>query len=245
MRRQRLEALTPLNHPRPLLFGVSVAPHKGCTWPLGGSGYVLNRAALDNFGSKGIQSFLPETRDPREDVFIGSWFCSQGIYVADTRDENGANRFWFTAEMSSKYSGRSLVNEKEMKRLFNIDIPLGMYSASDQQIAFHLRDDKDLLSKRNYTVADQIYHYHSFFSLPNSFFFLLILNLDLKFICFISCFLFFCRSTSNCRPRPFMGTIQPRSWIFGWSSSVYLSFLLLGELLQHCHQLILTFSTLF
>lgn len=125
---------------------------------------MLNRAALDNFGSKGIQSFLPETRDSREDVFIGGWFCSQGIYVVDTRDENGGNRFWYTAEMSSKYSGRSYVLEKELKRLFNIDIPLGMYSASDQQITFHLKDDKDLLSKRNYTVADQIYHYHSFFS---------------------------------------------------------------------------------
>jgi len=153
----------PRKRPRPLVLGTPMM-WKGCTFPSGGPGYTLNLAALDIFVEQGIPSFLPDSHDSREDVFLGSWFCSAGVYVTHSTDENNGQRYWSSAEFSSKYNGNSPVQPKRLKQLFNISIPLGGNSASSQQIGFHLKDDKKMLEMQGHTIAEQIYRYHALLS---------------------------------------------------------------------------------
>ena len=61
------------------------------------AGYVLNRAALELFGKYGVSTWLAEALDPREDVFMGSFYYSIGLYLADTHDMHGGIRFGGTA----------------------------------------------------------------------------------------------------------------------------------------------------
>jgi len=148
--------------PRPLLFG-SPMHWKGCLFPSGGSGYTLNRAALDIFAEDGLPSFSPNTTDPREDLFIGSYFCSKGVFVSDSRDANNGTRYAGSGENSFNFDGkRSPISPQFLCRRYGICYNIGIDSASDQQIGFHLKDDKTRLQDLNRTVSDILYRYFTF-----------------------------------------------------------------------------------
>lgn len=150
----------PQKRPRPLIFGTPMM-WRGCPFPSGGPGYTINRAALAVLVEQGIPTFLPDNKDSREDVFLGSFFCEVGVYISHSNDENDGERYWSSAEFSSKYDGKSVVGPKMLKQRFNITIPLGEESASMQQIGFHLKDDKKMLEEQGHTIAEQMYRYHA------------------------------------------------------------------------------------
>ena len=148
--------------PRPLLFG-SPMQWKGCLFPSGGSGYTLNRAALDMFVVEGLTSFLPNATDSREDVFIGSYFCTKGVFVSDSRDANNGTRYAGSGESSFNFDGkRSVINPKALRSKYGIWYNIGIDFASDQQIGFHLKDDKTSLQILNHTISDSLYRYFTF-----------------------------------------------------------------------------------
>ena len=101
---------------------------------------MLNRAALELFGTRGTSTWLANNTDPREDVFIGSFCCSQGLYLADTRNaDDGGCRFCGTARACYD---RTEIGQKDLKTTFGFKIVTGIDSCSEQQISFHLKDDK-------------------------------------------------------------------------------------------------------
>merc|ERR1712157_693235 len=80
--------------PRPLVFGIPYWHAKVRSAVIsGGPGYMLNRAAVEVFGERILPNFLPENRDSREDIFMGSGFMGQDIYLSVTRDGENGERF--------------------------------------------------------------------------------------------------------------------------------------------------------
>ena len=157
--------------PRPLMLGIPMARNpkrrEGERYPIwfpaGGPGYTLNKAALKLFGDKGLQTFMPDARDPREDLFLGSALYSEAVYVSDTRDPLERPRFGGSASSSVSYDGkRSPISPRVQKRIFGIEYALGTDSLSSQAISFHLKDDLALLKEKNATIADSIYRYHTY-----------------------------------------------------------------------------------
>jgi len=130
----------PYMNPKPLIFG-SPMPHRGCLFPAGGSGYTMNRAALALLVEVGLPSFLPDAIDSREDVFVGSFFCKQRVYLSDSRDSLGGLRYGETAQQAydMKNGKNSVRNEDKMKIKMGLDFRTGIDSASAQHIAFHLK----------------------------------------------------------------------------------------------------------
>ena len=80
--------------PRPLFLGGPMIA-KSLVHPDGGGGYVLNRAALELFGTKSARYELINITDPREDVLMASFFRTRGVYLADTQHPDGGWRFNF------------------------------------------------------------------------------------------------------------------------------------------------------
>jgi len=90
---------------------------KGCLFPAGGPGYFLNRAALDIFAVEGLPSFLPNNTDSREDIFVGSYFCTEGVFVSDSRDANNGTRYAGSGEDSFDFDGkRSVISPQAQHR---------------------------------------------------------------------------------------------------------------------------------
>jgi len=144
--------------PRPLVFGTPMK-HRDTVFPAGGPGYMMNRAALDLLVKVGLPSFLPNATDSREDVFVGSFLCSQGVFPSDSTDAYDGQRYGGSAESSYNFKG-SLTTET-IQRVLGMNFPLGMDSVSDQQIAFHMKDCKQRLKGINHTISDLIYRYHA------------------------------------------------------------------------------------
>lgn len=148
--------------PRPLFLG-SPYPFRGLLFPAGGPGYTLNRAAVKLFGEKVLTNFSPISRDSREDVFMGSGFAGEGVFLTDTRDAVNATRYGESAEGSTHFTfGRSVIQPKLLKRRFGIEFAFFEDHASSQMIGFHLKDEKKRLTARNRTISDSIYRYHTF-----------------------------------------------------------------------------------
>ncbi|OEU07014.1 hypothetical protein FRACYDRAFT_151528, partial [Fragilariopsis cylindrus CCMP1102] len=91
------EANTDHLRPRPLILGTPY-PFRNIVFPAGGPGYTLNRAAVKFFGEKVLTNFLPISRDSREDLFMGSGFAGEGVFLTDTRDDVNATRYGPSAE---------------------------------------------------------------------------------------------------------------------------------------------------
>eukprot|EP00979_Chaetoceros_neogracilis_P014121 scaffold4445_cov262-Chaetoceros_neogracile.AAC.15 len=149
--------------PRPLILGTPMS-WKNCLFPSGGPGYTLNRAALDLFGTVGLATFLPDNYDSREDVFMGSFFNGTKVYLTDTRDQqDNSARYGGSAEKmylsDSKKPGPD--SPKMLAKVYGIVRPDGLDNVSHQYIAFHLKDDKDMLLSLNRTVAELIHRYHA------------------------------------------------------------------------------------
>ena len=148
--------------PRPLILGTPY-PFRNIVFPAGGPGYTLNRAAVKFFGEKVLTNFLPISRDSREDLFMGSGFAGEGVFLTDTRDDVNATRYGPSAEGSTYFDGsRSVTQPKLLKRLFGIEYAVFEDHASSQMIGFHIKDDKAMLTARNRTISDSIYRYHTF-----------------------------------------------------------------------------------
>lgn len=137
--------------PRPILLGMPMN-YNMLTFPSGGCGYVLNRAALDLLARVVLEEFLPNATDPREDVFVGSALWEHGVCTADSRDEEGAFRFGGNAEEMYNFNGvASPVGPKVMRRRFGVDMFPGMKGVSSKTISFHLKGTN---------VPEMILRYH-------------------------------------------------------------------------------------
>lgn len=122
----------------------------------------MNRAALDVFALE-LPSFLHNSTDSREDVFIGSYFCTKGVFVSDSRDSNNGTRYAESAESSFNFDGkRSPYSPGLLRRKFGIRYNTGIYFAPDQQIGFYLKTEKSMLPDLNRTVSDSLYRYFTF-----------------------------------------------------------------------------------
>jgi hypothetical protein len=125
--------------PRPLLLGMPRL-FRQMHFPIGGAGYVLNRAALNWLANVGLKAFLPNATDPREDVFVGSAFWEEGVTTADTRDKAGA--FRFTNDGPAQYIYHYDPHPsfpKLMLERYGVEIFKGMQGVSRETIAFHLK----------------------------------------------------------------------------------------------------------
>ena len=146
------------NKTMPLVLATPMV-HKRCPSPAGGSGYVLNRAALDLFGSK-VEDHLANSTDSREDLFMGGLFCTEKVFVSDTQHETkGGWRFADTANNIYYYEGVSPISPKFLKHKFGFEIRKGMDSVSHDAISFHLKADKSRGLEEGYTIADLPYRY--------------------------------------------------------------------------------------
>jgi hypothetical protein len=148
--------------PRPLLLGSPVI-HKNCPNPDGGSGYMMNRAALELFAA-GLPNFEPNSTDSREDAYVGGYFCGQGMFLADTQHAIDRGwRFAYGGETSYTYNGRSPLNPKYLNDKFGYEIPMGGDCVSEEQISFHFKSDKKRVINHGYKISDLMYRYEAIF----------------------------------------------------------------------------------
>ena len=148
--------------PRPLFLG-SPLLHKKCPCPDGGSGYVMNRAALEVFAA-GLPDYFENVTDPREDLFTGGYFCEKGLFLADTRHAvDGGWRFSYGAETSYTASTSPLRPEL-LKQRFGFEIKKGIDVVSEEQISFHFKSEKKrVVTDRGYKISDLMYRYEAIF----------------------------------------------------------------------------------
>jgi len=146
--------------PRPLIIGLPM-PHykKGLNiFPRGGPGYTLNRAALEFFGKAGkMDSFLKDNIDSREDVFVGSFFQGNGIYLSHTLDRTGGLRYQESAEWLSRMRNHAKFASVGLTRGEYLDYA----HVSEEFASFHLKKDKKWLKKNNRTMAELMHRYHA------------------------------------------------------------------------------------
>jgi hypothetical protein len=123
----------------------------------------MNRAALDLFAKNGLETFLFDATDPREDVFMGSFFLSEGVYLVDTQDPQGAWRYLQAgAETAYHFDGvSSIINPKQLEKKFGISTLGGMDGVSEQTIAMHLKEEKDRLHLMNKSVPELMNRYYA------------------------------------------------------------------------------------
>lgn len=149
---------TAMLRPRPLLFGMPVEKLNKHKYPLGGPGYTLNSAAVELLVKKGLPNYRVNVTDPREDVFVGKFFASQGVLTTDTRDAKGSWRYGENAERHASLSGNVLGfwEPKKMKKKYPklTYWENGVDFLSSQTVSFHLK-----LARGNTTAADLIYRY--------------------------------------------------------------------------------------
>jgi len=149
--------------PRPLIIGLPFSPKKTLspglnTVPRGGPGYTLNRAALEFFGKAGkMDSFLKDNIDSREDVFVGSFFQGNGIYLSHTLDRTGGLRYQESAEWLSRMRNHAKFASVGLTRGEYLDYA----HVSEEFASFHLKKDKKWLKKNNRTMAELMHRYHA------------------------------------------------------------------------------------
>jgi len=131
---------------RPLLLGMPFdrinEPGRSFeVYPGGGSGYTLNKAALQIFGEKGYHAFHTDAQDSREDVFIGGLFYDYAVHTSDTRDDYGAQRYHSTdAPWIAQFDGTSAPwSAAGLRQKFLIESLPGLDGVSTQSVSFHLK----------------------------------------------------------------------------------------------------------
>ncbi|CAJ1952014.1 unnamed protein product [Cylindrotheca closterium] len=147
--------------PRPLIWGDPMI-HKRFPVIAGGGGYILNRAAIDFWGTKGMDTFYAESIDSREDIMMSSFFWDNGLSVSETVDVLGGHRFTESAEWIHGFDGYSApTSPKYMKEFLDMVYNKGIEYASDTHVSFHLKIDIERLQQTGHTVADLIQRYHA------------------------------------------------------------------------------------
>jgi hypothetical protein len=135
----------PWDHSTPLYLGGSLAvgPHR--RYCGGGSGYTLNRVALDLLLTElwwDISCF-PHWQDPEEDIKISQCFRTRGLQCMDTNDELAETRYhpWDAAYHASwTNKNKKQTNwAPEMLTRQGIVSSDGMGQISNVSVAFHLK----------------------------------------------------------------------------------------------------------
>ena len=152
--------------PRPLILA---APMMYKRKPVinGGTGYILNRAALNLFGQNIMnprEEQYTNVTSSMEDVFMGQFFLRHGVSVSVTNDfaNGGGRRFAGTADNSFSYTPTSDSSKPLMlQKRYGLPMMYGADSISEQQIAFHLKDDWKRKQKFGFHVSDLMYRYHA------------------------------------------------------------------------------------
>ena len=149
------------NLSRPLIFGAPTISPFGVV-PVGGPGYTANRAAIELFGRHGAESFSNDTVQAWEDFLIGMFFRLQGVYVSDTQDKAGGNRYIGGPQTMYDFNGiRSPVRPRLLKKRFGLATLAHLESVSEQAVAFHLKDERERAKKQGYSVVDLMYRLHA------------------------------------------------------------------------------------
>ncbi|GFH56335.1 hypothetical protein CTEN210_12811 [Chaetoceros tenuissimus] len=152
--------------PRPLLLAAPMM-YKRKPVISGGTGYILNRAALNLFGRNIMnprEAQYTNVTSSMEDVFMGQFFLRHGVSVSVTNDfaNGGGRRFAGTADNSFSYTPTSDSSKPVMlQRRYGLPLVYGPDTASEQQIAFHLKDDWKRMQKFGFHVSDLMYRYHA------------------------------------------------------------------------------------
>ena len=154
-------------NPRPLLLAVPNMAHKRKqgTYPNGGPGYTLNRRALQLFGEEGLDSFLVNNTDPREDVFMGGFFASQGIWTSDTRDAQGGWRYGGNGDAQETFlydgvRGSQMAPKRMGERYPGFSLLPHLDGVSEQMVSLHLKNPGKR-ARVNPSIPDLIRRYHS------------------------------------------------------------------------------------
>lgn len=151
---------------RPLFFGAPLFKEKDDglkeIYPAGGSGYTLNRAALQLLQTH-LGTYFPDDIDPREDAYMGGLFSSLGVYVSNTLDGSRGARYIGSAEQSYRFQYGVTVSEYPMSFMFKFNIRryFSLDGVSSTAVSFHLKYDAKWLAKNNHTIADLMIRYHS------------------------------------------------------------------------------------
>lgn len=152
--------------PRPLLFAAPMM-YKRKPVISGGTGYILNRAALHLFGRYIMdpqELQYTNVTSSMEDVFMAQFFLRHGVSVSVTNDfaNGGGRRFAGSADNSFHYTASSDSSKPVMlQKRYGLPLMYGADSISEQQIAFHLKDDWKRMKKFGFHVSDLMYRYHA------------------------------------------------------------------------------------
>ena len=122
--------------PRPLFLGLPVYRRQRSkypngtfdgtmvktTYPAGGSGYTLNRAALQLLQRGVLDEMFTDFPDSREDVLLGRMFSSLGVYVSVTIDQHHGGRYLGSSENAyhMKSDSKGPHEPKRMRKKFNM-----------------------------------------------------------------------------------------------------------------------------
>ena len=145
--------------PRPLLIGMPFRING--VLPSGGSGYALNRAALELFVHLDKTTSNTDIRwnktTSQEDFQVGNIFRDQGVIVTNTQDEAGGWRlFGSCIESMHKFNGLSPLRLRLTERVFKVKASRDMDAFSAQIVSLHLKGCDD-------SAIETIYRYQSFF----------------------------------------------------------------------------------
>jgi len=162
------------NDQRPLYFGLPMDIQK-FPFPFGGPGYTFNQAALALFGDR-IESFQwKDTVSPKEDLLMGRFFASHGVYLSHVLDRDGGWRYGEGANFMGMWNWNKPTpfSVKRLRQRYHLKPKEGLDGVSDELSSFHLKIEKErLLSddaastttkdrSNNTVVADLIYRYHA------------------------------------------------------------------------------------
>lgn len=131
---------------RPLLLGFSTHKVKNGVaeqYPGGGSGYTLNRAALQIFHDHMLE--YPSNRtDSREDVLMAGALGEYGITCSDTRDKYGAFRYTPDNPLSD-------YGKMHRRQKVKVENKFGLDKFSSETVAIHLNYRKKVHYFSQYT----------------------------------------------------------------------------------------------
>jgi glycoprotein-N-acetylgalactosamine 3-beta-galactosyltransferase len=132
--------------PRPLLLGGIIfrCQNDFMITPSGGSGYLLNRAALKLLRQPGtLDTFQENTTSPREDFYMGTLMSKFGVYTSNTFDSEHGARFLLQRELIANITGSILDSHPsrpdKLNESFGVWRGDGLDGVSDGAISFHLK----------------------------------------------------------------------------------------------------------
>ena len=111
-------------------------PGCGTVFNSGGSGYILNRYAIDVLVGQ-----IPFLEPGPEDVMIAKGLARQGIYPEDTRDQGGAERFHPLDPVGALNYPRSWPDDWFCQYTREFDRLPGIDGISDESVSFHYMDE--------------------------------------------------------------------------------------------------------